>query len=136
MLDTALELYNNLLNIFKTQYDKLTKSQKKKIKAKNIPVNLAIELYLYEDEWFIINGTIRRWWRSKTRARINYYWKNKIKSTKKTTKTWLKVLTLNKLLTRLPIILAQTKTENNSAKLKNKIRKANTISWISATKSL
>ena len=50
MLDTALKLYNNLRNIFKTQYDKLTKSQKKKIKAKNIPVNLAIELYLYEDE--------------------------------------------------------------------------------------
>ena len=70
----TLELYNNLRNIFKTQYDKLTKSQKKKIKAKNIPVNLAI------------------------------------------------VLTLNKLLTRLPIILAQTKAENNSAKLKNKIR--------------
>ena len=46
----TLELYNNLRNIFKTQYDKLTKSQKKKIKAKNIPVNLAIELYLYEDE--------------------------------------------------------------------------------------
>ena len=43
VFDTALELYNNLLNIFKTQYDQLTKSQKKKIKAKNIPVNLAIE---------------------------------------------------------------------------------------------
>ena len=50
VFDTALELYNNLLNIFKIQYDQLTKSQKKKIKAKNIPVNLAIELYLYEDE--------------------------------------------------------------------------------------
>ena len=46
----TLKLYNNLRNIFKTQYDKLTKSQKKKIKAKNIPVNLAIELYLYDDE--------------------------------------------------------------------------------------
>ena len=46
----TLKLYNNLRNIFKTQYDKLTKSQKKKIKAKNIPVNLAIELYLYEDK--------------------------------------------------------------------------------------
>ena len=34
----------------------------------------------------------------------------------------LKILTPNKLLTRLTILLAQTKTLNNSNKLKNKIR--------------
>ena len=33
---------------------------------------------------------------------------------------WLKVLTPNKLLTRLPILLAQVKAGNNSYKLKNK----------------
>ena len=34
----------------------------------------------------------------------------------------LKILTPNKLLTRLPILLAQMKVGNNSDKLKNKIR--------------
>ena len=40
MFDTALELYNKLLNIYKTQYDKLTKAKKKRIK---------VDLYLDED---------------------------------------------------------------------------------------
>ena len=35
----------------------------------------------------------------------------------------LKILTLNKLLTGLPIIIAQLKARNNLYKLKNKIRK-------------
>ena len=34
----------------------------------------------------------------------------------------LKILTLNKLLTRLPILVAQIKAGNNSNKLKNEIR--------------
>ena len=34
----------------------------------------------------------------------------------------LKILTLNKILTRLPILLAQVKAGNNSYKLKNEIR--------------
>ena len=34
----------------------------------------------------------------------------------------LKILTRNKLLTKLPISLAQVKAENNSCKLKNRIR--------------
>ena len=36
--------------------------------------------------------------------------------------TGLKIVTPNKLLTRLPILFAQIKAGNNSAKLKNKIR--------------
>ena len=35
----------------------------------------------------------------------------------------LKILTLNQMLSRLPITLAQLEAENNSEKLKNKIRK-------------
>ena len=48
MLDTALELYK-VLNIYKTQYDKLTKAQKKRIKVQNVPDNLPIDLYFDED---------------------------------------------------------------------------------------
>ena len=36
--------------------------------------------------------------------------------------TRIKILTLKKLLTRLPIILAQNKAENNPSKLKTQIR--------------
>ena len=34
--NAALELYNKLLNMYKPQYDKLTKAQKKKIKVQNV----------------------------------------------------------------------------------------------------
>ena len=37
--------------------------------------------------------------------------------------TGIKILTLNKLLTKLPVLLAQIEAKNNSSKLKNEIRK-------------
>ena len=49
MLVPAFELYDKLVNIYTTQYDKLTKAQKK-IKVQNRPENLAIDLYLDENE--------------------------------------------------------------------------------------
>ena len=50
MLDAVNEFYKELLNIYKTQNDKLTKGKKKKKKAQNIPENLPIDLYLGEDD--------------------------------------------------------------------------------------
>ena len=50
MFDTALKLYNKLLNIFKTQYDRPTKAKKKRIKVQNVPENLPNDLYLDEDD--------------------------------------------------------------------------------------
>ena len=44
----------------------------------------------------------------------------------------LKILTRNKSLTRLPILLAQIKAGKNTYKLENQIRQANTISFVSA----
>ena len=41
---------------------------------------------------------------------------------KQKTWKWLKILTPNKLLTKLPILLAQIKAENNSNKLRKEIR--------------
>ena len=46
---TALELYNKLLRIYKTQYDKLAKAKKERIKVHNVPENVSIDLYLDED---------------------------------------------------------------------------------------
>ena len=48
MLDTALALYNKLLSMYKNQYDKLTKTQKKSIKFQNILENLPMDLDLDE----------------------------------------------------------------------------------------
>ena len=44
MTDKNLELYNKLLNICKTKYDKFTKARNKKIKFQNVPENLPIDL--------------------------------------------------------------------------------------------
>ena len=48
MIVTVSELYK-LSNICTTQYQKLTKTQKKRMKVQNGPENLATELYLDED---------------------------------------------------------------------------------------
>ena len=50
MIDTALELYSKLLNMYKTKYNKLTKAKKKTIKVQKVPENLPIDLYLDEDD--------------------------------------------------------------------------------------
>ena len=50
MVTRAHELYDKLLNIYKTQYDKLTKAQRKRIKVQNVPENLPIDLYIDEDD--------------------------------------------------------------------------------------
>ena len=127
VFNTALELYNQLLNIYKTQNDQLTKAQKKRIKVQNVPIglyleNLSTDLYLDEDDlppMPALKGdeNVELEPEETTAQRI------KLNSRKrKATRTGLKVLTPNKLLTRLPILLAQIKARNNSYKLKSEIR--------------
>ena len=112
MFDKALELYNKLLNIYKTQYDKLTKAKKKRIKVDlyldedNLPPITALE----GDEEVKLDP-------EETIAEII-----QLKKKKKNTGTGLETFTPNKLLTRLPILLAQIKAGKNSYKLKNEIR--------------
>ena len=49
VLTTAHELYDELLNIGKSQYYKLKRAYKKRIKVQTMPENLPIGLYLRED---------------------------------------------------------------------------------------
>ena len=56
MFDTAHELCNKFLDIYETQYDKLAKAHKKRIKIESVSENLPIELYLDKDN---LNGTTR-----------------------------------------------------------------------------
>ena len=44
MLDTALQLYHKLLNIYKAQYEKLIKAQKKRKKVQDMSENLLISI--------------------------------------------------------------------------------------------
>ena len=127
MFNTALELYNQLLNIYKTQNDQLTKAQKKRIKVQNVPIglyleNLSTDLYLDENDLPPMpalkgdeNVELEPEETTAQRVKLN-------SRKRKATRTGLKVLTPNKLLTRLPILLAQIKAGNNSYKLKSEIR--------------
>ena len=53
MFATASELNDKLLNIYTTQYDGLTKAQKKMLKVQNRPENLYLDLYLDEDKDYL-----------------------------------------------------------------------------------
>ena len=44
VLTTAQELYDKLLNTYKTKYDQFKKAYKERIKVQNVPKNLPIKL--------------------------------------------------------------------------------------------
>ena len=104
--------------LIKTQYDKLTKAHKKRIKVQNIPQDLRIDLYL-EDDLPPLEGDEE----VKLEPEESIAERVKLNPRKRKNEgTGLKILTPNKLLTRLPILLAQIKKAgNNSNKLKNEI---------------
>ena len=68
MLATPSDLYDKLLNVYTTQYDKATKDQKKKIKVQNRPEKLVINLYLDVDEDDL---PLIPWWRKKIKSLKN-----------------------------------------------------------------
>ena len=60
--ETASKLYDKLLNIYTTQYDKLTKAQKNRIKVQNRPENFWF-VFRSRWRWFTANAaprTLRR----------------------------------------------------------------------------
>ena len=118
MINTASKLYDKLLNIYTTQYDKLSKDLNNRINVLNKPEILDFDrddpppmLVLEGDEEVKSEPeeTIAE------RVELN-------PRERKNERTGLKILTPNKPLTRLPILLAQLKAGNNSYKLKNQIR--------------
>ena len=115
MINTASTLYDKLLNIYTTHYDKLAKAQKKTIIVQNIPQNVSIDLYLNEDEDDLPLECDEK---VKLEPKETIAERMKLNLQKrKIIETGLKILTPNKLLTRLPILVG-----NNSYKLKNEIR--------------
>ena len=118
---TAFELYDKLLHIYTTQYDKLSKPQKKKINVLNRPTNLALDLHLDEDDLspipLVQDDEVKSEPEETIAERVIL---NPQK--RKNTGTGLKFFIPNKILTRLPILLVQIKAGNYSYQLKNEIR--------------
>ena len=115
VFDTAQELYNKLLSIYKTQYDKITKTKKKRIKTLNIPENLSIDLYLDKDylpPMPALEGDekVKLVPEETIAERIKKKYRNS-----------LNILTPNNFLTRLSILLVQIAAGNNSYKLKTEV---------------
>ena len=118
MINTSCKLYDKLLKRYKFQYDKFSEDSKKRVYVLNKPEMLTLNVDdddlspLEADEAVKseLEETIVK------RIKLNPQKRN-------ITETGLKVFTSNKLLIRLPILLAQIKAGNNSYKLKNEIRR-------------
>ena len=123
MLNTASELYNDLLGIYFDEYYEL--SDAKKIESKYDPDKLFLKAYNF-DIWFEneeTNDTIRKIKDLSDMSEIEAH--EKVKEGKE-----LKFLTSIGLLTRLSISLAQIKARNKSNKFKK--NQTNTVSFVLA----
>ena len=113
MFDTSLKLYNKVLNKIKIEIkvkikiNKIKKSNKKRIKVQNVPENLPFEFYIDGDELPLMSSleddkVVKLNPEELIAERIKL---NPQKG--KTAETELKILTPNKVLTWVPILLAQ-----------------------------
>ena len=131
MLTAAHELYDKVLIIYKTQYDKLKQAHQKNIKVQDMPDNLSIDLYLDEDHLPPIPTLeSNKWVKLEPEEIIAERGKLNPRKRKNGGKG-LKILTPNRLLTRLPILLTQTKSWKQFMQIK-KWNQTNTIYFVSA----
>ena len=108
----ASELYNKFLEIY-YEYNELSDNKRNKMDPKYKPKELFLEEYNYDgwcenEELFDTRKTDEK--------------STDLPPMPPLERKGLKILTRNKLLTRLLILLAQIKQGNNSNKLKNEIR--------------
>ena len=140
MYDNASEMYHEEIDIYFDQCIALSDNRKRKLGNKYDPINLLLKAYDY-GVWFENEELINTIRKSDEEELTDKIWKSnngdpavlldmsplKVDEEVKEGKG-LKILTPNKLLTKLPI-LAKVKAGNNSYKLKNE---TNTISFVSA----
>ena len=130
MFATASYLYDNVLNIYTSQYDKLSKAQKKKIKSLNRAENVAPDLYLDADE-DDLPPMLRLEDDEKVKSEPEKASAEWVKlSPRKNTGTWLKILTSRKLLTRLFKFSSTNKNWKQSIE-NEKLNQTNTLSAVS-----
>ena len=109
VINTSSKLYEKLLNIYQNQYNKLPEDQKKMINVLNKPGNLTLDFI--EDGLPPPEGDKEL----KLQPKETIAKRMKLNPRKrKNERTGLKILTPNKLLTRLPMSLGQVKARNNT----------------------
>ena len=117
VINSAPKSYDKLLNKYETQYNNLPGNKKKMINVINKPGMLSPDCIEYDLAPLEGDEEVKLEPEETTPERVKLNPRKR-----KTEGTGLNILTLNKLLTRLPILLAQVKAGNNSCKLKNQIR--------------
>ena len=115
--DAASKLSNELLETYFDEYNELQMLRGKNIELKYDPTNLFLKTYNF-DPWFENEESTNR------EEFVDLSDMQPLEGDEKEVKEGkgLKILTPNKLLTRLPTLPAQIKAGNNSDKLKNEIR--------------
>ena len=102
VINTASKLYDKLLNRYTTQYDNISKGLKKRLSVLNGPEMLILD---FDEDDLLQKGNEEV--KLEPEETIS---ENEILKKRKITGTVLKILTPNKLLTRLPTLLAQVRT--------------------------
>ena len=120
--DNASELYNEYLEIYLDEYKAVSDAQKRNLGNKYDNINLFLETYNYV--WFENEESADMTRKSDKKESVDLSDMPPLQGDEEEVKEGkgLKILTPNKLLTRLPILLVQIKAGNNSYKSKNKIR--------------
>ena len=118
MRDKTSKLYNEFLGIYFDEYNYLPDAKRTNMGLKYDPTNLILDAYNY-DKWYTEESEYSTAKNDEEELDdlppLEDY--KEVKEGR-----GLKILTTNKLLTRLSVLLAQIKTGYNSNKLKNKIR--------------
>ena len=116
MINKASKLYDKLLNKYETQYNKLPEDQKRMITVLHKLGMLSLD-FLEDDlpSMAVLESYEKPEETIAERVKLN-------PRKRKKERKGLKILTPNKLLTRLPILLAKINAGNNSNELKNEIR--------------
>ena len=113
MINTASKLYDKLFNIYTTQYGNVPEYNKKRVSVLNCPENVTLD---FDEDYLPPMPQLEVAKEVKLEPQETAE-KIKLSPQKgKITGTGLEILIPRKLLTRLPILLAQVKAGNNSEK--------------------
>ena len=113
MYDAAPELYNELLGTYFDEYEDFSDEKRSNVDPKYDPPNGTLEVYDY-GEWYKENLS--------EEEKLDNLQPREVDEEEVKQERGIKILTPDKLLTRLLVLLAQIKAGNNSYKLKNEIK--------------
>ena len=120
--DAASELYNEFLETYFDEYYNLSVVKRKKMNHEYEPEKLFLKAYNYNSWYESEESTVKEESTDKEKS-VDLSDVPSLEDDEEVKQgKVLKILTPNKLLTRLPILLVQIKAGNDSDKLKNEIK--------------